>query len=367
MANRKFGWRALVAAAASGLIALTLIGAVPAGAASAGRRSGVAAEAQWRLSDLLTGSQLFSVSATSAHDAWAVGYRTRAGHVGNGLLLHWNGRKWRPVSYPRQTTYSAYSVTALSAHDVWLFPFFDSTPSALMHWNGSRWSTLALPGNENMGLVVTDADIWIVGGTGATCGSALSCTVLSHWNGHSWRSYRLPASVRSVSGTSPSDVWAIGWIPVHGGNGTGRPVLFRWKGSAWSRVALDAQRTAGAPSLTAVSARDVWVGDAPQGHPTACAMHWNGKVWRPFYVPTATIAFCGEIVSDGRDGVWIGPFVHWTGRKLVKIYPVMPFQHGKAISLGGMSDVPGSSAVWNVGWLQGPRKGVAGYIAALGG
>jgi hypothetical protein len=45
------------------------------------------------------GGALFSVAATSADNAWAVGY-TGSGPDSRTLLAHWNGRAWTQVTDP---------------------------------------------------------------------------------------------------------------------------------------------------------------------------------------------------------------------------------------------------------------------------
>jgi hypothetical protein len=44
-------------------------------------------------------SVLYAVAATSAGDAWAVGY-TNTSRGGLALILRWNGAKWKRVPSP---------------------------------------------------------------------------------------------------------------------------------------------------------------------------------------------------------------------------------------------------------------------------
>src|SRR5215471_3372294 len=81
---------------------------------------------------MVYGSGLDDVAATSATDAWAVGW-TLSGH----LILHWNGTAWTRVQLPATVTRDVGQVdgvSATSATDVWFVSL-----SRILHWNGRRW------------------------------------------------------------------------------------------------------------------------------------------------------------------------------------------------------------------------------------
>lgn len=169
------------------------------------------------------GAQLYSVTAVSASDVWAVGYIGVATH--GSLILHWNGARWTRVPAPRNGSYSVLSgVTALSATKVWAvgtFHFkyrkrFLTQPFAL-RWNGRIWqkmpnihagSLLAVTGRQN--------DIWAVGGwsNGGT-----GRTLIEHWNGRHWKTFSAPTghpdSIRQpltgIAVPSGNEMWAVGY------------------------------------------------------------------------------------------------------------------------------------------------------------
>ena len=57
-------------------------------------------------------TELEAVSATSATDAWSVGYRDDGAEA---LTLHWDGRSWSPV--PNSVSAKLLGVSALSPTD----------------------------------------------------------------------------------------------------------------------------------------------------------------------------------------------------------------------------------------------------------
>ena len=96
------------------------------------------------------GSELNAVSATSASNAWAVGY-TETGSSDQTLILHWNGRRWTRVASPsmgREVLLNG--VTATSARNAWAVGVSiarsgGAEQSLILRWNGRRWSREASP------------------------------------------------------------------------------------------------------------------------------------------------------------------------------------------------------------------------------
>jgi hypothetical protein len=94
-------------------------------------------------------AQLDGVAATSARNAWAVGYSSSASSV-NTLAERWNGRAWRRTRSPDGGAGGALdAVTAVSADDVWavgqsLTRTLVPSPLAL-RWNGRTWQRIPVP------------------------------------------------------------------------------------------------------------------------------------------------------------------------------------------------------------------------------
>jgi hypothetical protein len=218
------------------------------------------------------GAQLYSVSAVSTNDVWAVGYVSGLGGTHRSLILHWDGTSWTRVPAPRNGSFSVLSgVTAISANKVWAVGTFHFTsfkhlatqPFAL-RWNGKVWqkmpnihagSLLAVTGSQN--------NIWAVGGwsNGGT-GRAL----IQHWNGKHWQNFPartgFPESIRQpltgVAMLPGNEMWAVGYhedehslesqtVIEHFGNGTWSPVA--------SMNPSDSDWFAG---VAAASPTDVW-------------------------------------------------------------------------------------------------------------
>jgi len=129
-----------------------------------------------------TGNFLYSVSAVSANDVWAVGYFLNVAGSGQPMAMWWNGSSWNLLATANVGTGDArfYSVAAYATNDVWAVGYYlsGSTDRALIeHWNGSAWiqATTPNPGYATQlygAAVAAPNDIWAVGegsvGIGAT-------------------------------------------------------------------------------------------------------------------------------------------------------------------------------------------------------
>jgi hypothetical protein len=191
----------------------------------------------WRLqASPYTGiSQLLGVTATSPRNAWAVGY----GHAGSKTLVeHWNGRVWKvqpspspPIPRGQAGAGLAHgvqlaAVAATSASNAWAVGYTASAidnsgdevaDSVIEHWDGHAWrlqrSPTAGAANVLAGIAAKSATAaWAVGQP-----FGLGQAAIEHWNGHVWRARRGPdGELLGVAETSPTDVWAVGT----GGSGT---------------------------------------------------------------------------------------------------------------------------------------------------
>jgi hypothetical protein len=132
------------------------------------------------------GNALFGVGGLAANDVWAVG---SANNGGSTLALHWNGTTWSLVPSPNGTARAGinrntlYSVSAFSGSDVWAVGVQASSSvggagqpiylgyALIEHWNGSAWSEVpaaALPGTGEDGelrgvAAVAPNDVWAAG------------------------------------------------------------------------------------------------------------------------------------------------------------------------------------------------------------
>ncbi|MFL5731662.1 MAG: hypothetical protein ACJ78Q_00560, partial [Chloroflexia bacterium] len=95
------------------------------------------------------------VAAVSTSDVWAVGYycstNCQAGSQELTLLEHWNGNAWSVVSSPNPDVGNyVYSVSAVSTNDIWAVGYHNACYgcvgySLVLHWNGTSWSVVPSP------------------------------------------------------------------------------------------------------------------------------------------------------------------------------------------------------------------------------
>src|SRR5215469_7985161 len=93
---------------------------------------------------------LHDIAALSSTDIWAIGDR-RSGP----FTVHWNGRRWSTAKIPHAAGFIPLSISAPSARDVWALGFRlrSGLPEAF-RWNGSSWQVVALPANgSDLGVV----------------------------------------------------------------------------------------------------------------------------------------------------------------------------------------------------------------------
>lgn len=158
----------------------------------------------WRLTNVIrpcgrAPSGLYSVSAVSATDAWALG-SVLATHC-HEFLEHWNGRTWRSMRIPAELSadLNAPPVAASSASDVWAFG--DIVRSGVVgdvayaeRFNGKRWHTARLPGSPRWVGATSADDMSAVGPTVKSAAAPLrkQTLIAMHWDGSGWRSFVLP-------------------------------------------------------------------------------------------------------------------------------------------------------------------------------
>ncbi|HEX5876862.1 MAG TPA: hypothetical protein VF468_00795 [Actinomycetota bacterium] len=242
---------------------------------------------------------LFGVDATSSSNAWAVG---RADDVSSPfrrpLIQRWNGTSWTIVSSPRPAVDSELrDVDASSASNAWAVGFTSGASSAalLQRWNGTSWRTV--PGPSGSGILLgvktlSASDAWVVGSR-STVGSFDS--MAARWNGTSWTPVATPipdsqlgSQLNAIDGTSSSNLWAVG--QAGGGDyQVSQPIILRWNGSAWSAVATPAAIDATLEGVVALASNDVWAVGREFNRDllwhVPWVLHWNGQSWRKVAAP----------------------------------------------------------------------------------
>jgi hypothetical protein len=247
---------------------------------------------------------LLAVSASSATDAWAVGFTKTVGAAGrNPLAVHWNGSSWTIVPTPPLTggaKSTLNGVVALSASNAWAVGKGRNGAALAERWNGRAWSVVPVPtpvGSASSQLSGISArspsDIWAVGSATTVVGTTVQTrTLAEHWNGTAWsivpsRNATTSNLLTGVAAVAGNDVWAVGYtVTTDGTNQPDRTLIEHWNGTAWSIVASPSP--ASNDTLSGVAARaagDVWAvgtrldrsGAIPIGR--TLTEHWNGASW----------------------------------------------------------------------------------------
>jgi hypothetical protein len=354
---------------------------VPAGLISAGPAS--AAGGWTPVSVPATGNNvsLNGVSARTATDAWAVGQQfVAAGQApAPPVTYHWNGTAWSPVATPALGVNSALlAVSASSATDAWAVGFEVLRPrqhqTLLEHWNGMAWSVDTADSVSGSVVQLSGvADLSTANAYAVGIGAAGS--LLEHWNGTNWSPVALPdpgfraGSGQSISASSASDVWVVG---TTSGASTGQPLAeaLHFNGSTWAVVPM-AQPGTNTPTIAAVTAiapGNAWAVGEDIGATSAVGgstltEHWNGSSWSvvPSPTPGADPGLTGVAARSASDVFAVGTglpsvnggpeqalILRWNGSGWTD-------DTGGTIagSLAAAATFPGSAREWAVGFSGG--------------
>jgi hypothetical protein len=229
--------------------------------------------------------ELVDVAATSAADAWAVGY---VGGVSGGraLLLHWNGTAWTRTPLPagmRDGVFTA--VAATSATNAWAVTYAGRHLPPIMHWNGRRWDQVASP---DIGIpyalfdvaATSATNVWAVGSAPPYTYKAL----ILHWNGRRWTCARIlqihhprfpDLNLAAVSASSADNAWAVGsyYDSAH------RALSLHWNGHTWKQVMTPQPGPVNGLEDVAFIPQSVavWAVDAQDGNDLL--LRWSGTAW----------------------------------------------------------------------------------------
>jgi hypothetical protein len=254
------------------------------------------------------------VTATSATDAWALGYTNTI----TPLAVHWDGTAWTVVPTPEPGSYHyMYDIDGAAPNDVWAVGNYSDSrgyihPMAL-HWDGAAWTVAEVPeapGGNNIFYAVhavATTDVWAVGIKGS--GPFQFQPLIEHWDGTAWTVVPvapLPGDsdqLYGVSGSGPDDAWAVGFYgdPV-------TPLIEHWDGTAWTQVdgpALPDRNQLF--DVAAISPDDAWAVGVRSADQEAFALHWDGARWDFVAVPhhTDTQVSVTSVSASSRDDVWM--------------------------------------------------------------
>jgi len=197
---------------------------------------------------------LDSIVAISANNVWAAGFYTDTTiNAVKTLVEHWNGQQWSIVSTPNPASYNIlYSITAVSANNIWAvgsytLPINGGSYALVEHWNGQQWSIVSTPqsaSNNNVLLLsvsaLTAKDVWAVGSYNTS--GTTSNTLVEHWNGSQWSIVSSPifqtsTTLSGVAALSKDNAWAVGnSFDSSNPNGVSTTLIEHWNGKTWSVV-----------------------------------------------------------------------------------------------------------------------------------
>lgn len=248
------------------------------------------------------GTYLNAVSVVSASNAWAVGAYDD-GLAWQTLIEHWNGRSWRRVASPNPSGSGMDNyingVAATSASNAWAVGYYAVngsmvTRTLVVHWNGHSWKQMASPspnGGAFNGLNavagVSPSSAWAVGSYSNGVADKL---LLERWNGRSWKraaaqdpnSANAFSDFAGVAAISGSSAWVDG---NYFRTGPSKTLIEHWNGKAWT------QQTSPSPGgnagsylhgFDALSSANAWAVGSYLSGPSDLTLieHWNGKAWR---------------------------------------------------------------------------------------
>jgi len=273
-------------------------------------------------------SFLYSVSAASPDDVWAVGnIYSGSPTVGSTMIIHWDGSSWTQVSSPNPDPQSSYltGVRALAADAVWAVGFAGHQ-SLVLFWDGTTWSIIPSPSPIPDGYNILQSatatsvdDMWAVGYHYPPGMDFSDRTFTIHCSRSGCTAPTSPNpgvgdnELMSVAALSPSDVWAVGFAETVTQTHTLEPLAIHWDGLGWSTLPV-APIPAGADNaypegVVAISSNDVWgLGVAyPNGNgwSHSYAVHWDGTGWTLVLSPNQgnLNAFSGGDAISSSD-VW---------------------------------------------------------------
>jgi hypothetical protein len=332
-----------------------------------------------RASTAAEGDNLLGVSAVSATDAWAVGYKCSNAECEipdltyTTLIEHWTGRKWSTVAstnpFPSD---QLTAVSAVSATDAWAVgnatPGETATSAQMLieHWNGRKWSTTPAPDVSTDTYVlrgvsaISATDAWAVGTWDAHGVNARA--LILHWNGKKWSKVASPNPVgrgfEGVSAASAADAWAVGQYTNAGGQVA--TLTEHWNGRKWSKVASpgpspgEGNGLSGVSTLTPTEAWAVGSSGTLEGWRTM-VLRWNGKAWKPVASPdpgssfnildgvsavSASDAWAVGNYSSNKGNTQITLILRWNGKAWTRVPSPSPNPNSSGINnLAGVSAV----------------------------
>lgn len=303
---------------------------------------------------------LTDVTAVSRTEAWAAGWTGSKNP--KTLLLHWNGRKWSPVTSPKPVPGVLLGLTKVSASSIWAVGYAGSSaPRPLvLHWNGRSWRRVA-------GVPAVRAQFNAIGQAGRdllAVGGMFGPPMLNMERiGGKWKKLPVPAApgdLTSLVVTGSRNAWAAGVTANVNTSVPNGDVLRRWNGKSWRNVSFPLHGTdKNLWHLAAGPGGAVWaVGDSHNGimtKYTPLSMVWNGKTWRKVAVPAPANSLLLGATFVPRGTAWAAGtsyrgkrtlILRWTGKAWRRVATPNRFSSANEINAVAATS-PGDA--WAVG------------------
>jgi hypothetical protein len=276
----------------------------------------------WRFAPIFPqSSEVMSVAAASAANAWAVGQEYSPCDMCL-FTAHWNGSKWQTIASPEGLLHQINriignaAVVATAGQRAWVFAWGEydelgTSELSAVEWTGTSWSPVHnFPGSPSLGTAIASGpdDVWGFGSTGSSGQTPWAV----HYNGKSWSQVTLPVSVSQASGSAAAGDWVTGTVTAQ----PRRVEVLHWSKGAWRNVPLSAisvpkggQMLPGL--IAAATPASVWASVlvAPAtgpGHAATVLLHWNGTAWSKVPLPKGVVV--DGLASDGHGGSWVASY-----------------------------------------------------------
>jgi hypothetical protein len=199
-----------------------------------------------------------SISASSTTNVWML-----ASGSSGADLIRFNGKHATSKPHPTPSASSLVSIATTSAHRAWAVGYrqvmahgtYTAKPFAV-HWNGHKWSTSKAPGggvNSYLDSVGgSGAAAWAVGYESTSNTKQLTRPLILHWTGSSWHRQTAPhrgdnSQLTAVSAGTANSATAVGvWYrgAICGGGTPGHAYSVSLSGRSWSAPATPDNRPA---------------------------------------------------------------------------------------------------------------------------
>ncbi|MEO3813025.1 hypothetical protein ABGB17_28820 [Sphaerisporangium sp. B11E5] len=320
----------------------------------AGTATAAAREPRWTTSQAgrLPEAYLHSVTAPGRDAAWAAGQQTGATGRAHGVVLRWDGARWRrvPAAELPKVNYW-YSVSASSPRNVWVYGW-SQTGAAVARFDGTRWREVPMPEPPGGGSV-SYAELAVVRGATWLAGE----TWVARRGAGGWETTALPplVSIKAIDARTAADAWLAGYAVT--ADGSVQPYTSHWDGEEWTPVPMPGNGMA-IQDIWAESPTSVWVtGGAQRGEEAVPAvLHWDGTGWQDVGLPDE-----GQItlaISGGGGEVWVtgdpegfeGPPMYWRhdGTGWTTVAGELP-AGGRADQMTALAPIRGTDRHWAVG------------------